>query len=31
MEMNAETMSTSKATRLGEMHCWRGLPDYTDA
>jgi len=31
MEMNAETMLTSKATRLGETQSWRGLPGYTDA
>jgi len=31
MEMNAETMHTSKATRLRETQCWRGLPDYTNA
>ena len=31
MQMNAETMFTSKATRLGEMQCWRGLPGRTDA
>ena len=31
MEMNAETMPTSKATHLVETQCWRGFPGYTDA
>jgi len=31
MAINAETMSTSRGTRLRETQCWRGLPDYTDA
>jgi len=31
MEMNAETMPTTKAMRLGETQYWRGLPGRTDA
>ena len=31
MALNAETMSTSKGTRLSGTQCWRGLQDYTDA
>ena len=31
MDMNAETMSTSRAACLGETQRRRELPDYTDA